>query len=174
MFVVEKQDFSGFEMAGIVTMRIMGNSVPNGKNLTVQIDIDETITALPEFFSAITKGLRQAGHRVIVVSSRVDEGDCRKKSLEELREYGIEFQALHLCPKPEHLDVLRIPDDLHPAHKIYIGKLFVAEDEKVDVLIDDCGITSELFGKYLPHVRILKVMPPSRIQREPRAVDKPD
>jgi hypothetical protein len=43
--------------------------------------------------------------------------------------------------------------------KLYIYKLFTAEDNKIEVLFDDCGITTELFRKHLPKITVFRLLP---------------
>lgn len=60
--------------------------------MNVGIDIDATITETPEFFALLTRALREAGHRVYVVSYR-DKADI-DKSRAEVDEHGITYDDL--------------------------------------------------------------------------------
>ena len=62
--------------------------------MRVGIDMDFTITALPELFKLLTKALIVSGHEVHIVTYR-DEG---KHTEEELTNFGISFTKIHLPP----------------------------------------------------------------------------
>ncbi len=124
--------------------------------MIVQIDIDHTITAAPEFFAWLTKALREDGHRILIVSSRTTSPENLRFSAQELRAFGIVFDELHLSPEVTELDPHRLPPGLHPAHRLYVYKLLVAQDHGADYLFDDCGITAELFQRYLPTVTVFR------------------
>jgi hypothetical protein len=122
--------------------------------MIAQIDIDATIDRAPEFFKWLTKSLRRDGHKVLIVSSRIDSPENEKHTAQELKEWGITYDKLVLHPDVPDLDTRRIPTDLHPAHRIYIYKVIAAEDLGTEILFDDCGITTSLFRKYLPNVQV--------------------
>ena len=64
--------------------------------MKVGIDLDETITAAPEFFSLLTHALCVAGHEVHVITYR--EAESRNQTEAELAELGIRYSLLHLPP----------------------------------------------------------------------------
>ena len=126
--------------------------------MIVQIDIDGTITAAPECFAWLTQALRRDGHTVLIVSSRAASPDNLAFSAEELRAFGIVWDKLFLSPAVDDLDPHRLPPFLEPAHRLVVYKLLVAEDHRVDILFDDCSITSELFQRYAPDVKVFRPM----------------
>lgn len=63
--------------------------------MNVAIDIDGTITALPLVFSVLSKGLRLEGHKVIIVTFRLEP--FRKGTEEELASLGIEYDELFMA-----------------------------------------------------------------------------
>jgi hypothetical protein len=65
--------------------------------MNIALDIDDTITRCPEFFSIISKALRAAGHRVYIISWRED----REFAEEDLAEYGIDCDQLILPAEQE-------------------------------------------------------------------------
>jgi hypothetical protein len=126
--------------------------------MVIQIDIDGTIDRVPAFFRWITGSLKRDGHKVLIVTSRTHSPQNEEATAHELAALGIVCDALILTPAPDALDAKRIPRDLHPAHKLFINKLFAAEDNGVDVVFDDCGITADLFRRYLPQVQVFRVL----------------
>lgn len=124
--------------------------------MIVQLDIDHTITAVPEFFAWLSQALKRDGHTVLVVTSRITSPENMKITTEELRAYGIVFDMLMMSPEVDDLDQSRLPRFLHQAHRQYISKVFVAEDHGVDILFDDCSITGTLFERYLPSVKVFR------------------
>jgi hypothetical protein len=126
--------------------------------MVIQIDIDGTIDRAPAFFQWITSSLKRDGHRVLIVTSRTHSPQNLRATANELAGLGIVYDSLILTPPPDSLNVRRIPRDMHPAHKLFINKLFAAEDNDVDAVFDDCGITADLFRRYLPEVQVFRVL----------------
>jgi len=62
--------------------------------MIIGIDLDETISDLPEFFSVITAALVSAGHEVHVITYREIGTEASVKT--ELAEFGIHYTDLHL------------------------------------------------------------------------------
>jgi hypothetical protein len=124
--------------------------------LTVQIDVDHTANAAPEFFSWLTKALRRDGHRVLIVTDRETSRENDAATAAELREMGIEWDELILSPALRDLDSRRFPPGLPVAHRVFVNKLIVAEDHAVDVVFDDDGVVADLFRLHLPEVSVFR------------------
>ncbi|MBI2789823.1 MAG: hypothetical protein HYX59_14200 [Elusimicrobia bacterium] len=124
--------------------------------MVIQIDIDGTIDAAPEFFRWLTVALTRDDHTVLIVSSRTTSKENLLATAAELKEYGVIYDKLILSPEHDNLDVSRFPPSLQAAHRLYVSKLIAAEDHGTTVLYDDCGITSELFRKHLPNVAVFR------------------
>ncbi len=124
--------------------------------MVIQIDIDGTLDSVPAFFQWFTGSLKKDGHKVLIVTSRTHSPQNRQATIDELIEMNIVYDALIMTP--EALDPKRIPRDLHPAHKLFINKIWAAEDNGVDAVFDDCGITADLFRRYLPQVQVFRVL----------------
>lgn len=60
--------------------------------MNIAIDIDGTITALPEVFRALSAGLRANGHKVYVVTFRLEA--YREHTEKELAEMGVQYDEL--------------------------------------------------------------------------------
>jgi len=69
------------------------------------------------------------------------------------------YDMLVLSPELKNLDSKRFPPGMSVGHKLYIHKLFAAEDNGIEILFDDCGITTELFRKHLPEVKVFRFLP---------------
>ena len=85
------------------------------------LDIDGTITEMPELFALLTRVLRAAGHKVHIVTYR--DPASAEETKNELKTHKVVYDKLHL------------PDD----KGIGMGnwKHDVAEQEKLDIMIDD-------------------------------------
>jgi hypothetical protein len=127
--------------------------------MNIQIDIDGTIDKAPEFFRWLTQAMRASKHKVFIVSSRTSSPQNDKATSKELKEYGVTYDKLVLTPSLKDLDSKRFPSGMNQGEKLYIYKLFTAEDNDIEVLFDDCGITTELFRKHLPKITVFRLLP---------------
>jgi len=128
-------------------------------DMNIQIDIDGTIDKAPVFFRWLTNNLKTSEHKVFIVTSRTSSPMNDAETEKELKGYGIMYDKLVLTPNLKDLDSKRFPSDMNPGAQLYIHKLFTAEDNNIDILFDDCGITTELFRKYLPEVKVFRLLP---------------
>lgn len=69
--------------------------------MNIGIDIDGTISAAPEFFAALTRAFRQAGHRVYIITCR--EPMTVRATRSELADWGIEYDDMHLCGNAQNM-----------------------------------------------------------------------
>ncbi len=127
--------------------------------MNIQIDIDGTIDKAPVFFRWLTNNLRDSGHKVFIVTSRTSSPMNDAETEKELKGYGITYDKLILSPELKDLDSRRFPPDMDGGEKLYIYKVFTAQDNEVDILFDDCGITTNLFRCYLPDVKVFRLLP---------------
>ena len=88
--------------------------------LKIGIDMDGTITELPEFFALLARALRAAGHQVHIVSFR-DPKDL-DKSRAEVQQLGVEFDDIHHPRDDEDIPQF---------------KARMARELKLDMLFDD-------------------------------------
>ena len=88
--------------------------------MKIGIDLDETITDVPLFFSLITDCLLKADHEVHILTYR-DDTD-RESTLKELKKLNIKFTQLHLAPE----------NTTAPAWKASLAK-----ELQLDIVIDD-------------------------------------
>ena len=66
--------------------------------MNIALDIDGTITRLPELFAVLSRAVRAAGGKVIVVTSRSDTPAVREQTRRELKGYGLEHDELVIIP----------------------------------------------------------------------------
>ena len=60
--------------------------------MNIGIDLDDTITAMPEFFSVITEALIQKKHRIHIITYRDDRNDA----VGDLNRLAIQYTQVHL------------------------------------------------------------------------------
>lgn len=123
--------------------------------MNLAFDIDDTITAMPTLFAAISEASR-AG-KVIIVSSRSNSEECREQTLEELNRYGVRHHGLHLLDdQPEARD--RCPySDLDWYQKYLWQKVDICLREEIDVIFEDDQKVIELFKRFAPQILVLQV-----------------
>ena len=125
--------------------------------MVIQLDIDGTLDYAPQFFSWLAFALeRDRRHKVLIVSSRTTSPENLKITDRELEEMDIVYDKLILSPALADLDLSRVPPDLPLGQRVYIYKLMAAEDNGTEILFDDCGITTALFRRYLPAVKVFR------------------
>jgi len=62
--------------------------------MKIGVDLDATITAYPEFFSAFTQAMAAAGHQIHVITNRVP--GTEDFVAQELARYGITWHVIHI------------------------------------------------------------------------------
>lgn len=92
--------------------------------MNIGIDIDETITAIPAFFSLMTSSLRKQGHKVFIVTFR--HKATRQETKKQLKEMGIEYDTLIMG---EH-----VMDPPWKAKQCVKHKLDVFFDDSIEVI----------------------------------------
>ena len=123
--------------------------------MNLAIDIDDTITALPELFSAITKS--QAVKKVIIVSSRSNLPEVRKTTRRELADLGIEYDSLYLLDTYEKAPSRCPHDDLDWHQKYLWQKVEICLKENIDIVFEDDLKVLSLFKRFAPHVQLIQV-----------------
>lgn len=97
--------------------------------MNIAFDLDDTITRCPAFFSAISKALLDAGHKVYIITYRED----RQFAEEDLAECGVAFSELVL---PGEADFRGIPYEQWRAQASQ-WKARVCRTLGIDVFFDD-------------------------------------
>lgn len=90
--------------------------------MIIALDIEDTITRRPEFFATITKALRNDGHRIIIITFRLD----RAATTDDLERWAIHYDELVTCSLDEHLE-----------HDLEAWKGRVCRERGVDIFFED-------------------------------------
>jgi len=128
--------------------------------MRIALDIDDTITAIPEFFAALSACIEKSGGRVIIVSSRTDNQEVRIHTVKELAEYGIVYSELYLLPDSEAAKTLYDVQDLNWYQKYLYGKVEICKNEKINVVYDDDPQVLMLFQRHAPEIQVFQVIKP--------------
>lgn len=91
--------------------------------MKIALDLDDTITACPEFFVEMAAGLRSRGHEIYILTFRRE----REEILSTLKELGLESDR-----------VLNLPNDFDVIERDpFAWKAEQCTKFEIDVLIDD-------------------------------------
>jgi len=126
--------------------------------MVIQIDIDGTINQAPAIFSAMTKALGGNGHRILVVSARVEDSESREFTTKQLREWRIDYEELILTPPFRQLIPSWFPPNLPLEQRAIFFKVMTARERRVDVAFEDDGLVIDLFRAYLPEMQVFQVL----------------
>lgn len=123
--------------------------------MNLAFDIDDTITAEPELFTALSGA---AGvKKVLIVSSRGNSEESRRLTLAELESYGIRYHGLHLLEDgPEARNRCPHPD-LDWYQRYLWQKVEICLREKIDVVFEDDEKVIDLFRRFAPKIRVMQV-----------------
>lgn len=88
--------------------------------MNIGIDIDGTITEMPQFYAVLTAAMKQFGHKIYIVSYRGSWGDA--ETINELTSWNITYDKLCTCS-----------DNVTAA----VFKRKMAETLSLDLMIDD-------------------------------------
>lgn len=123
--------------------------------MNLAFDIDDTITAKPEIFAALSAA--SGAKKVLIVSSRGNSEESRRLTLAELETYGIRHHGLHLLDDgPEARN--RCPhSDLDWYQKYLWQKVEICLREKIDVVFEDDVKVIDLFRRFAPKILVLQV-----------------
>jgi hypothetical protein len=124
--------------------------------MSIGIDIDGTITADPLFFSALSRGVRNSGGYVHIVSSRSREG--RSESIAEVRDFGIIFDEFFLLPSIEAAQELCPHSVLNWFDRHAWLKVDYAQRFGLTHFVDDDRRIIELFRMYAPEIQIVPAL----------------
>lgn len=126
------------------------------KRIVLGLDVDDTITAAPEFFALLTKAVRRAGGRVCIVTSRGNSPEVVEATRAELEGYGIEFDEIDIIPDKEEEFIDCPHDDLDWYQRYLWQKVAICEARNVDVLFEDDPKVVRLFAKYAPEIQVFQ------------------
>ncbi|OGS20061.1 MAG: hypothetical protein A3J83_03570 [Elusimicrobia bacterium RIFOXYA2_FULL_40_6] len=124
--------------------------------MNIAIDIDDTVTAMPEFFKALTETFAKKGHQVHIVTSRAEVGENRKKTIEELSGLGVVFHKLYFLPTQSIAEETCPHQELDWYNKYLHQKVAYCLQNDISVYFDDDPKVIELFKKFAPKIKILQ------------------
>jgi len=120
----------------------------------VALDIDGTITRLPEFFAILSRAVRADGGKVHVITSRSNTDQVRRETLRELKSYGLEFDELFVIPDAPG-ERMPCPHDERDHYQQYLWqKVAACMDNGVDVVFEDDGKVVDLFRRFAPGIAV--------------------
>jgi len=126
--------------------------------MIIAIDIDDTITAMPKFFAILSKAVLRERGKVIIISSRMNTPEVVQETGRELKEYGLVYSRLVMIEGKDTAAVTCPHDELDWWNKYLWQKKDVCQREGVEVVIEDDEKVVELFRKYAPEIRVLRVV----------------
>ena len=112
--------------------------------MIIGIDIDDTITRNPKFFSVLSNAFIAAGQEVIIITFRDDVPSTEKA----LKDWGIEYTKLVTSTLEQHLE-----------YGVNEWKNWVCQKHSVEVFIED---SPEVLKHMDPSILSLMVVDPSR------------
>ena len=124
--------------------------------MNVALDIDGTITKKPQFYAILARGVRAAGGKVFVVTSRSNSSDVRKQTKRELDAYGIAFDDLIIIADAEGDRIACPHDDLDWYQKYLWQKVSVCLKHKVSIVFEDDPKVIELFRRFAPSIQVFR------------------
>lgn len=125
--------------------------------MNIAIDIDDTITALPALFAALTRAPEV--NRVIIVSSRSNRAEVREHTERELAELYISYDRLYLLGSYEEAQANCPHDELDWHQKYLWQKVDICLKEGIDIVFEDDEKVLALFQRFAPAIQLFQVHP---------------
>ena len=123
--------------------------------MNIAIDIDDTITAVPSLFAAVTRA--QEVNRVIIVSSRTNRPEVRKLTEQELAGLGVRYDTLFLLDSYETAQANCPHDDLDWHQKYLWQKVDICLKEHIDIVFEDDAKVLSLFRRFAPSIQLVQI-----------------
>ena len=123
--------------------------------MNIALDIDDTITAVPELFSVITQS--RLLKKVIIVSSRTNNEETRIATEKELSDFKIKYNKLFLL---ESFDVAAKAcphDELDWYNKYLWQKVDICQNEKINLVFEDDEKVIALFKRFMPSIQVIQI-----------------
>lgn len=116
--------------------------------MKIAVDIDETITKYPEFFSSLSQQ-----HDIVIVTSRMNTEQEMKNTEQLMLALNIEYSKIYFCDWTNcpNDDVV---DDLIGSERLLYQKVEACVDAEVSAIFDDDPTVQRLIKKYLPQVAV--------------------
>lgn len=120
------------------------------------LDIDDTITAAPQFFARLSRLWRADGREVYIISTRTDSLAARSETVRELHSYGVEFDGLYLLPSAEQAKAACPHPTLDWYQRYLWQKVALAQQLGVTVFFDDDEKVIMLFRQFAPEIAVFR------------------
>jgi len=124
--------------------------------LDIALDIDDTITTRPDFFSLLTCAIKEKGGRVLIVSTRHDVKEVRDETEALLASFGIEYDELYLIADMDRAQSICPHEDLDEYQRWVWQKVDYCLRKQVDVYFDDDEVVAGLFRRFAPGIQFFK------------------
>lgn len=111
-------------------------------DLIIALDIDDTITRHPEFFSLISQSLSQAGHRVLIITFRDEVG--RADTEAALAGWGIAYDEL-ICWSMATCDLAEVDAWKAAVCREHGVEVFFKDDAAVLAHVDEGTVCMQPF-----------------------------
>lgn len=121
----------------------------------IGLDIDDTISSNPAYYSELCKKTYLEGGRVIIISSRSDLEEVRSTTTKQLRDWSIYYDQLYLFRPFEEVEHLCPHNELDWYGKYLWQKVYHCINENIDRYYDDEDKVIELFKLYAPEIDII-------------------
>ena len=122
------------------------------RGLQLGLDIDDTITAAPALFAEISRECRLNDGQVHIVTSRSALG--RSETVEELSDYGVQFDALFFLPEMSRANSDCPHKELDWFQRYLWQKVAYAKQHGLMHFVDDDPKVISLFNQFAPEIVI--------------------
>lgn len=123
--------------------------------MKIGFDIDGTISAKSSFYKKLSQDTYKNGGSVIIISSRSENEEIRRLTIEQLSDWGIRYDNLylfrpvddigHLCPHPE----------LDWYQRYLWQKIYWCMNERIEKYYDDDEKVIQLFKSHATEIIII-------------------
>ena len=125
--------------------------------INIGLDMDNTITEQPEFFSFLSKCVKEYGGKVHVISSRTDDEEVLEATRKDLEELGILYDDIFLLPDISTA-LTRCPHkELNGSQMYNWQKVAYCKENDINVYFDDDDQVIYLFTRFAPEIKVSKV-----------------
>jgi len=125
--------------------------------MNVCLDVDNTITENPKFFSLLSHAVKDSGGRVHIVTSRTRTPKTMDATRKELSEIGIAYDHLFMLHDQAEADRICPFNDLDWYQRFIFQKTVYCRSNHIDVYFDDEEKVIDLFRRFLPEIQVFQV-----------------
>lgn len=116
--------------------------------MKIALDIDDTITKHPQFFSELSYT-----HDCVIVTSRNNSKQSVELAKQLLLTLNIRYSSIYFCDWQQEVDN-NIISSLEGSERLLYQKVTACKKEQVNAIFDDDPTVQQLIRKYLPEVAI--------------------